>query len=276
MNFSLYDDLIDPIPSYLVVRRAVLGASWAAVTTDEGAGVAMRLDTVSRPSELPEDLSGLSLRTLASAAKSWNLADASLGVAAINAFYNSAGGVEKSFGPPPNPAMFSRDQADPFQRYRELARGRRVAAIGHFSALDTFIAPVCDLSIIEQHPRPGDYPDSASEYLLGEQEMVFITGCTLANKTLPRLLELSRGAFVVLVGPSTTMAPQLFEYGVLSLSGSMFPDPQVCLEVATGGNHGKMIKTGVKLSYQAPTADSWVGRFETAPAWTLGLTTRIS
>lgn len=265
MNFSLYDDLIDSIPSYLVVRQAVLGASWAVVTTDEGAGVSMRLDTVSRPSELPENLSALSLRALASAAKSWNLADASLGVAAINAFYNSAAGVEKSFGPIPDPASFPRDQADPFQRYRALAQGLRVAAIGHFSALDTHIAPVCDLAIIEQHPRPGDYPDSAAEYLLGERDLVFITGCTLANKTLPRLLELSRGAFVVLVGPSTTMAPQLFEYGVMSLSGSMFPDPQVCVDVATGGNHGKMIKTGVKLSYQAPLADSWALRFTASP-----------
>ncbi len=260
MNFSLYDDLIDPIPSTLIVRQAVLGASWAAVISDEGAGVSMRLDTVSRPSQLPADLSGLSLRTLASAAKSWNFADASLGVAAINAFYNSARVVERSFGSIPNPTVLSRDQADPFQRYRELAQGRRVAAIGHFSALDTHIAPVCDLAIIEQHPRPGDYPDSAAEYLLEDREMVFITGSTLANKTLPRLLELSRGAFVVLVGPSTTMAPQLFEHGVMSLSGSLFPEPQVCFDVATGGNHGKMIKTGIKLSYQAPSADLWSGR----------------
>ena len=33
-----------------------------------------------------------------------------------------------------------------------------------------------------------DFLDSACEYILPEQDFVFITGMTLTNKTLPRLL----------------------------------------------------------------------------------------
>jgi len=50
---------------------------------------------------------------------------------------------------------------------------------------------------------------------------VFITGSTLINKTLPRLLQLSRNAFVTLLGPSTPMAPCLFKYGIDMLAGTV-------------------------------------------------------
>ena len=63
----------------------------------------------------------------------------------------------------------------------------------------------------ERRPLGGDLPDQAGEYLLGRQDCVCITGSAVANKTLPRLLELSRSAYVVLVGPSVPLAPLWFE-----------------------------------------------------------------
>lgn len=67
------------------------------------------------------------------------------------------------------------------------------------------------------------------------QDVVFITGVTMINKTLPRLLELSKGAFVVLVGPSTPLAPFLFDYGVDVLSGTVVVDDAVWRVAAEGG-----------------------------------------
>ena len=56
------------------------------------------------------------------------------------------------------------------------------------SSIEELIAPLCRLSILERDPVLGDYPDSACEYILPEQDYVFITGMTLVNKTLPHLL----------------------------------------------------------------------------------------
>lgn len=73
---------------------------------------------------------------------------------------------------------------------------------------------ICDLVVLERRPLPGDYPDPASEYLLSDWEYVFITGTTIINKTLPRLLELCRGSKIILTGPSTPLTPALFRHGI--------------------------------------------------------------
>lgn len=48
---------------------------------------------------------------------------------------------------------------------------------------------------------------------------MFITGVTLTNKTLPRLLQLSRNSHVVLVGPSTPLSEVMLSAGVNALCG---------------------------------------------------------
>ncbi|MEN6473015.1 MAG: DUF364 domain-containing protein, partial [Syntrophaceae bacterium] len=95
----------------------------------------------------------------------------------------------------------------------------------------------------------GDLPDPAAEYILPLQDAVFITATTLINKTLPRLIELSRESFVVLVGPSTPLTPVLFDYGVKALAGTVVVDEaKVWRHVAEGGersvfSHGaRMVK----------------------------------
>ena len=100
-----------------------------------------------------------------------------------------------------------------------------MAVIGHFPGLET-LADQCQLSILERQPRPGDLPDPAAEYILPEQEVVYMTGTTFINKTITRLLELTRQAEVCVVGPSTPMIPLLFKYGIHSLSGVVVTDVQ--------------------------------------------------
>jgi uncharacterized protein (DUF4213/DUF364 family) len=90
---------------------------------------------------------------------------------------------------------------------------------------------VCELSILEKRPIPGDYPDSACEFLLPTQDFVFATGVTLINKTFPRLLALSRKTAFILVGPSVPLAPFLFDYGVRDLQGFVVTDPERCRKV---------------------------------------------
>jgi len=242
MKTALYEALIEAIPAEIRVEAVVRGASWVVVSADCGVGVAMRQYEAGRPALLEGALEGLRLRDLAAAVRSWNFQDACLGAAAINAFYNTP----RRLGDPVGAGSDSPREQDPFVRYRSLAVGRKVAAVGHFSALRE-LAPLCDLVIIDREQNDGDYPEAAAEYLLAHRELVFISGSTLANKTLPRLLQVCAGAMVVLVGPSVPLAASLFGYGVGALAGSVFPDAARCLRVAAGNGGERMVKQGYKL-----------------------------
>ena len=136
---------------------------------------------------------------------------------------------------------------DAFLCYRDLVRGKKVASVGHFAYLENRYADLCTLSILEREQQKGDYPDTAAEYLLEEQDYVFITGASLINKTLPRLLELCGTARVILCGPSTVMSGELFAWGVDDLAGFMVEDADacrefICLDSASVFESGKMVR----------------------------------
>ena len=219
--WTLYDELISGIPGELTVLRAHVGVEWTMIVNSAGGvGLAMTMTESGFPSQLPETLSGLPLRRAAELVKSWNFCDASFGAAAINSFYNTpehASALCARFTPEDPRAQDK--QEDAFIAYQPLVAGKRVAVIGHFPYLERRFAPICTHSILERAPRPGDYPDSACEFILPEQDFVFITGVTLTNKTLPRLLQLSRNSHVVLVGPSTPLSEAMLNAGVNALCG---------------------------------------------------------
>ena len=87
--WNLYDDLIDEIPGHITVAAAYTGTKWCRVTSSErGAGMAFAMPVRTRPASYGEDdLAGLPLREVAALAKSWNLAEAGLGMAAVNAYH---------------------------------------------------------------------------------------------------------------------------------------------------------------------------------------------
>ena len=84
-------------------------------------------------------------------------------------------------------------------------------------------------------PEWGDYPAEAAEVLLPQQDFVFMTGATFANKTMPRLLELSKHAVTVLVGPSVPLHPILFDYGANGLSGFTVTDAALAADLVHFG-----------------------------------------
>jgi hypothetical protein len=77
---------------------------------------------------------------------------------------------------------------------------------------------------------------------------VGITGTALINHTLEPLLELCRGAFVTLIGPTTPLTPLLFNYGIDAISGSLVVDEASVLQhVSQGCTFQQLHKAGVKL-----------------------------
>ncbi|MDR2634158.1 MAG: DUF364 domain-containing protein [Treponema sp.] len=204
-------------------------------------GLAMTLAMETRPAQLQGSFRGMALSALAEAAKSWNFAEASLGVAAINAYWSA---------PDHAPVALSLQGSgdDAFRVYRNQVAGKKVAVIGHFYRLEQTLGGICQLSILEKRPMPGDYPDSACEFLLPLQDYVFATGVSLTNKTLPRLLELSRHTGLILAGPSVPLAPSLFHWGVRDLQGFVVTDPDVCRAIVSGEHQRAFIfETGKRV-----------------------------
>ena len=190
-----------------------------------------------RPRELGEpvrgagSIAGMKVRELAERIRSWNNYDAALGLAAINSVLNAQEQVRANCGALLNECA----NQDVFDHFQDQLRGKRVAVIGHFYNLER-LAPICELSILERIPQKGDYPDPACEYILGEQDVVIMTATTLINKTMPRLLELSKGARIVVAGPSTPLHPVMFEHGIEVLGGLIVEDePRAWRAVAEGG-----------------------------------------
>jgi uncharacterized protein (DUF4213/DUF364 family) len=78
---------------------------------------------------------------------------------------------------------------------------------------------------LEMNPREGELPPFAAEEVIPESDLVVITGTTLINKSLERLLELSRGKICVVLGPSTPMSDVLFDFGATVIAGVRVVDP---------------------------------------------------
>jgi len=241
--WSLYDELIAAVPEGAVVEDCLAGLSWFLVRST-GTGVSMRPHEVEGPVRNAGKIRGMKVKELARWIKSWNWYEAAMGLAAINSCLNAPAVVRQTCGS----SLHEEKTEDVFTCLLDELRGKRVAVIGHFINLER-VAKVCELSILERKPQPGDFPDPACEYILGEQDYVIMTATTLINKTMPRLLQLSRKAQVVVAGPSTPLHPLMFDHGVHLLGGLVVDDEAgVWRAVAEGGQKalfeqgGRMVK----------------------------------
>jgi hypothetical protein len=184
----------------------------------------------------------MKLRELAGWIKSWNWSEAARGLAAINSALNAPHVVEKNCGL----LLDESEPRDVFTGMIDELRGKRVAVIGHFRHLER-ISGICQLSVLERRPGQGDLPDTACEYILGEQDVVFMTATSLVNKTMPRLLELSRNARVVVAGPSTPLHPLLFVHGAERLGGLIVEDHAAARQVVAEGGHKALFSQGGRM-----------------------------
>ena len=215
-----YEILLRGLDGSRTVRELVHGVSWtAAVLSDGSCGVGMHTtgDTVPR---MYGSLIGLPADEAGRAVLSWNMEEASEALAVINAFYN-----RRDCG-------FLQSEAKTLDGVN-LA-GKKVGMIGHMvghsNITAELLAPAKALWIMDREEKPGAYPDSAAEFFLPDCDTVIITGSAAINKTLPRLLELSRDAEVILTGPSVTCCPGLLELGIDRLNGRIITDSKPMLE----------------------------------------------
>ena len=232
--WSVYDALGADLDPAVRIEAFAAGMHWFGVRAAGSVGFAMApRDSHDSPSRAGR-IAGAPLVDIAPLARSWNFADAALGIAALNSHYNRP---DRVLGWAQAPFFVHQTGANAFETLRPRLAGRRVAVVGHFRGLEE-LAKICQLTILERRPQPGDAPDPACEVVLPESDFVFITATTLINKTLPRLLQLCRGAFVTIVGPTTPLTPLWFELGVDMIAGLLIDDvPAVWAIVQEGGQH---------------------------------------
>lgn len=207
-KWDLYDSLIEEIPSGLKVDYFCQGVHWTIVRSGEDTGIAMTIRQKG-PKILKEvsNLEGMALKDVAVLIKSWDYYEASIGMAALNCFYNTSENVRRLGGfesvDLSNLSEEDKIKNEAFNVFYDHLEGKKVTVIGHFPDLERRLEGQCELSILEREPQSGDFPDPACEYILEEQDHVFITGTSLTNKTLPRLLNLiPEKTKLNLVGPS--------------------------------------------------------------------------
>ena len=214
--FELYDALIEGVAPE-TVTGTLPGRCWTAVETENAFGMAMTTPVDTAPRMLSGDYPGMDLKELAQAAKSWNLTEAGFGMAAINAFYNTPERLEEL------------NAYEPFEHYCTEGvdlQGKHIRVVGHLNMPRSVYEQAASVRILERSPRPGDYPDSACDWLIPQCDVVIMTASTLVNKTLPHLLDLAQNAYTILAGPSCPMCPALLDFGIDRIAGLVITDTE--------------------------------------------------
>jgi len=187
-----------------------VGVSWTGVVGQYG-GVCKTYGTPVAHGNYTRDMGKLDEKDtleLAEYARSWNLVEASIGVAALNSMFEVKG-----------------KDGNVWDIIPDVSKDKKVTCIGNFHR--PYLGSIAKkLWIIESNPalvnpKAGIINEAAIEYTIPKSDVVIVTGSTLINKSMEHILELCRkiDAYTMVIGPSTTMSEVLFDYGVDMLAG---------------------------------------------------------
>ena len=158
--WKLYNRLIEGIPEDIAVRDYCLGTHWSYVEADCGMGVSFTCKGGARRA-CKQDLRGTGLREMAELAKSWCFEEATLGVAALNAYYARKELLDPlgaTYDEPIELPDGTVRKTDAFELYRpriEASERKNVTVVGHFPHVDR-IAEYANLTVLAgtRHARP--------------------------------------------------------------------------------------------------------------------------
>jgi uncharacterized protein (DUF4213/DUF364 family) len=181
------------------------------------------------------DVGNLTRKTaseLAEYARSESLLEASIGMATINSLID----IDE----------FKCVEKNAFEIILEKGQGKNVAVVGHFPWIPKLKGRTKNLWVLEQRLREGDLPAKEADRILPQCDVVGITGTSFINHTLEGLLSLCKGAYVLLIGPTSPLSPILFDYGIDAICGSKIIDPDQLIRAISEGATFKEV-TGVRL-----------------------------
>jgi len=130
----------------------------------------------------------------------------------------------------------------------DLSEKKQVCVIGAFlSYIKKIAESSSELKIIElnENAIPMEYrqyyvPSELAHDVIGKSDIVIITGASLANDTLDKLLEIiPHKTKVILVGPTSSLLPDvLFAHGVDIVGATRITDSDKMLELVAEGAAG--------------------------------------
>jgi uncharacterized protein (DUF4213/DUF364 family) len=165
-------------------------------------------------------------------ARSESLLEASIGMATINSLID----IEES----------KCIEENAFKIILEKGQGKNVAIVGHFPWIPKLKGRTKNLWVLEQRLREGDLPAKEADRILPQCDVVGITGTSFINHTLEGLLSLCKGAYVLLIGPTSPLSPILFDYGIDAICGSKVVDEDKVIQSISQGATFKEV-SGVRL-----------------------------
>jgi uncharacterized protein (DUF4213/DUF364 family) len=230
----ILDDLISSLSGDSVVREVYACVFWTAVLSKH-CGLASTFHEPHpshRPVRNAGNLTKLSALELAQYARSDNVLEASIGMAAINSLIDI------------DEARCVRENALDVLALK--GKGKDIAIVGRFPWIPKLRTIARTLWVIEQSPREGELPAEAAEDVLPQADVVGLTGTSFVNHTVDRLLDLSKNSFVVIVGPTTPLSPVLFDYGADILAGVQVVEPDKTIHSISQGAIFSQV-AGVKL-----------------------------
>lgn len=211
---SILENLLDSLEGDAPIRNVLVGVHWTLVCSRR-CGLASTINNhLPHGRAAVRDVGSLhqkSARQLAEYARSDNLLEASLGVAAINSLLP----VDES----------QAVEINALHILSEHGRDKNVALVGHFPFIPRLRPMVGQLWVIELNPAADDHPAEAAAELIPQADVVAITSSALINHSLDDLLAFCRPeSLVMMLGPSTPLSPVLFNHGVDILAGSIVVD----------------------------------------------------
>ena len=199
----LIEDLLQSVSGVDCETKGIcVGLHWTAVES-RFVGMAHTYKTHEKVEiEDSGDLVGRGALDLAARLRSDEPLEASLGLSALNSLIEPAGQAENAF-----------------EIIQRKAPGKTVTVIGRFPFNQQVSAAAQTAYILEIDPREGELPASAASEVIPKSDIAVITATAIINQTISGLLELSRKAFTIVLGPSTPMNDVLFDYGVDVIAG---------------------------------------------------------
>ena len=230
---NIYDELLQTLPEEpVLVRNIVIGVHWTLVCSKYG-GLASTLTNCGPHghSHLREvgNLHQKTAQELAQWIKSDNLLEASIGMAAINSLLD----VDES----------KLREINASEVIAQKAANKNLVVVGHFPFVEKIKSVTNNCWVIEKNPYGDDFPEEASADYIPQADVVAITGTSLINHTIEPLLSLCKPqSTIILLGPSTPLAPVLFSHGIKYLSGSRILDEEACALTVTQGASFPQVK----------------------------------
>jgi uncharacterized protein len=200
---KLIDDLLNSVKmNDCKVKRVCIGLHWIAVES-KYVGMAHTYQS-NRKMELV-DSGNLIVRNameLAEGLHSWEPLEASLGLAALNSLIEPEGEI-----------------GSVNKEIMESCKDKTITVIGRFPFNQELKSKAKKAYFLEIEPEIGELPSYAVEEVIPKSDLVIITASSIINKTMPRLLELSKNKKSIVLGPGTPMNRVLMGYGADILGG---------------------------------------------------------